>query len=84
MRDLKLILILILIFLVVSCVPFVPEENTLNTKGERYNTNRKKRDWDNDIEIIKVRDCEYVFWHNGYGSDMEHYEGCTNPIHYKN
>jgi len=33
------------------------------------------------IEIVKVRNCEYVLWHNGYGSDMEHYEGCKNTEH---
>lgn len=36
-----------------------------------------------DIEIVKVRECEYVLWFNGYGSDMEHYEGCENAKHYK-
>ena len=41
-------------------------------------------DCDNcDINIVKVRDCEYVFWHNGYGSDMEHYADCNNPNHKK-
>ena len=34
-----------------------------------------------EVQIIKVRNCEYVFWHNGYGSDMEHYEGCNNGEH---
>ena len=33
------------------------------------------------IEIVNVRNCEYVLWHNGYGSDMEHYEGCKNTEH---
>lgn len=32
------------------------------------------------IEVIKVRQCEYVLWHHGYGSDMEHYGGCSNPF----
>ena len=36
-----------------------------------------------DINIVKVRDCEYVLWHNGYGSDMEHYADCSNPNHKK-
>lgn len=30
------------------------------------------------IEVIEVRGCQYVLWHNGYGSDMEHFEGCKN------
>ena len=34
-----------------------------------------------EVQIIKVRNCEYIFWHNGYGSDMEHYEGCNNAEH---
>ena len=46
--------------------------------GERYKSNWNA---DLDIEIVKVRDCEYVLWHNSYGSDMEHYEGCENPKH---
>ena len=42
------------------------------------------RDCDNcDINIVKIRNCEYVLWHNGYGSDMEHYEGCQNIEHGK-
>lgn len=34
-----------------------------------------------DLQILKVRNCEYVLWHNSYGSDMEHYEGCNNAEH---
>lgn len=34
------------------------------------------------IQIVKVRDCEYVLWHKSEGSDMEHYEGCQNPNHH--
>lgn len=30
------------------------------------------------IEVIDVRGCQYVLWHNGYGSDMEHFEKCKN------
>ena len=33
------------------------------------------------VEIVKIRDCDYVFWENGYGLDMEHYAGCVNPDH---
>jgi hypothetical protein len=35
------------------------------------------------VSIMKVGECEYVFWENSYGSDMEHYEGCSNPKHDK-
>lgn len=34
-----------------------------------------------EFQIVKLRNCEYVLWHNGHGSDMEHYAGCTNPQH---
>ena len=34
------------------------------------------------IQLVKVRNCEYILWHNGYGSDMEHYEGCKNTEHF--
>lgn len=50
-----------------------------NSNKERYKSNFVKKI---NIETIKVRNCEYVLWHNGYGSDMEHYEGCENPKHY--
>lgn len=53
------------------------EQNKKPT-GERYKSTFNR---DLDIEIVKVRDCEYVLWHNSYGSDMEHYEGCENPKH---
>lgn len=36
-----------------------------------------------EVAVVRVKDCEYVFWERGYGSDMEHYAGlhqsCT-PI----
>lgn len=72
------LLLLSLIISICSC----QEEPKQNEKpiGERYKSN-----WDRDldIEIVKVRDCEYVLWHNSYGSDMEHYEGCENQNHCK-
>ena len=51
--------------------------NKETPKGEFYSTTGASE----SIEIVKVRDCEYVLWHKGYGSDMEHYEGCQNPNH---
>ena len=33
------------------------------------------------IELIKIRDCEYVLWENVNGLDMEHYAGCMNTEH---
>tara|TARA_R110000787_G_scaffold284293_1_gene397857 strand:+ start:1510 stop:1752 length:243 start_codon:yes stop_codon:yes gene_type:complete len=52
-----------------------PKQN--NKELETYVSNGKYE----SIEIVKVRNCEYVLWHNGYGSDMEHYEGCKNTEH---
>ncbi len=46
--------------------------------GERYQSATGYK-W--DLEILKIRDCEYILWHNGYGSEMEHYEGCKNSEH---
>ena len=43
--------------------------------------NSRKEEYEKNTEIIKIRNCEYVLWHNGYGSDMEHYEGCKNAEH---
>ena len=37
----------------------------------------------NTLEVVRVRDCDYVILHKGYGSDLEHYAGCENPIHNK-
>lgn len=36
------------------------------------------------IYIINVRNCEYVIYERGYGSDMEHYADCQNPNHTQN
>lgn len=34
-----------------------------------------------NVEIIKVRDCEYVYVYASVGVDITHYEGCTNVVH---
>lgn len=59
-------------------------ESTVTDQPTRefYNTtNPNNREAKGDVEIIKIRDCDYVFWHNSYGSDMEHYQGCLNTNH---
>jgi hypothetical protein len=33
------------------------------------------------IQVVKVKDCEYVLWDDYSGVAMEHYEGCQNPQH---
>ena len=38
------------------------------------------------IKVTKVRDCLYVAYSTGNtagGVSLVHYEGCTNPVHYK-
>lgn len=30
------------------------------------------------LSIVKVGECQYVLWHNDYGSDMEHYGACEH------
>lgn len=59
------------------------QEKVKSGEIEYYDDNYiSNYDCDNcDINIVKVRDCEYVFWHNGNGSDMEHYADCNNPNH---
>lgn len=69
-----LLLVLIGLF---SCIQ--TQENEPPT-GEFYYTAARGS---GPLEIVKVRDCEYVLWHNGYGSDMEHYADCSNPAHKK-
>lgn len=41
----------------------------------------QQRDSINELELVKFNGCWYVLWHNSYGSDMEHHEGCTNTVH---
>ena len=73
MKTLKtLISYILLLTLLSSC----RNETKQNTKEEI------KEEYKGGIEIVKVRSCDYVLWHNGYGSDMEHYEGCKNTEHY--
>ena len=53
------------------------------TPEQKIQEDIEKEKYTSNTEIIKIRNCEYVLWHNGYGSDMEHYEGCTNVEHCK-
>ncbi len=55
---------------------------TTQNKRESYDVESTKELYET-CEIVKVRNCEYVLWHNSYGSDMEHYEGCKNEEHVK-
>jgi len=76
-----LIACIIYLFLVVtffSCGGEIEQEEK-ETPGEFYSSHKLIE----DIQIVKVRDCEYVLWHNGYGSNMEHYAGCNNIEHCK-
>ena len=70
---------------VLSCSADINKKSTRVQVEEYYSDQYVSyRDCDNcDINIVKVRNCEYVLWHNGYGSDMEHYEGCQNQEHGK-
>jgi hypothetical protein len=62
----------LLVAVLFSCTPETKQNRQEEFKEEKYISN---------TEIIKVRNCEYVLWYNGYGSDMEHYEGCKNTEH---
>lgn len=33
------------------------------------------------LEIVHVRNCDYVLWANGYHGGMAHAGDCHNPIH---
>lgn len=67
-------ILIVICLVVVGCSP-TPTNKPTQTHSEKWGPP--------SIEIVKVRDCEYVLWYYGYGSDMEHYEGCTNPKHCK-
>jgi hypothetical protein len=77
-NKLSYTLYLVLVAVLSSCES-EPKQKIEQSKSnaETYETKARYK----DIEIVKVRDCEYVLWHNSYGSDMEHYEGCENPKH---
>lgn len=34
-----------------------------------------------DLEIVQVRNCEILLWHEKEGSLWMHFPGCVNPIH---
>lgn len=72
---------LLIAILLLGCNPETPQQKALKKHEKEKSTTKGYHD--GSVYISKVRDCEYVFWHKEYGSDMEHYEGCTNPIHTK-
>jgi hypothetical protein len=49
-------------------------------KGEFYRFKGPQSMGDKLLEIVTVRDHEYVILHKGYGSDLEHFAGCTNQV----
>ena len=78
----KKILILLTAVVLYSCdAPGVNRDEN-EDKLDNYNeTDELYVDGWKELTIVKVRNCEYVLWHNGYGSDMEHYGGCANTEH---
>jgi len=83
MKNLRTKLSYTLYFVLVAVLSSCGDETKENIEQEKdnremYISNPK---WKADLQIVKVRNCEYVLWYNGYGSDMEHYEGCKNPQH---
>lgn len=71
----------LLLFLIAALFYCCESADNLNANGtprrELYNVTSNF----GDIEVVEIDSCEYVIWHNGYGSDMEHHEGCNNPKH---
>ena len=67
----------IICYLLLSTVACATKEGNTDQQVDANTSNVPYK----GIVVIKVKDCEYVLWENGYGSDMEHYEGCKNPIH---
>lgn len=67
---------LFVLFLLISCGTKPQDENKSIEKIKNYIPDRTY-----SVEIVKVKDCDYVFWNKGYGSDMEHYAACSNPLH---
>jgi hypothetical protein len=83
----RILIIIMTALLVSSCEPTQEEiiaEKKLEQsikKREAYIDGWIRDSGGKDLVIVKVRNCEYVLWHNNYGSDMEHYEGCQNKEH---
>jgi hypothetical protein len=83
-RHGKYLLYILLVAMPISCGNEYRQSTNQKKKpiGEWYKSgNNQFNDEEWDLQIVKVRDCEYVLWHNWAGSDMEHYEGCDNPKH---
>lgn len=49
------------------------DSNLISTRSASYRS----------LEVVEIDGCQYVLWHNSYGSDMEHHGNCKNPIHNK-
>lgn len=50
------------------------EEGREETKTRRQEI-QQERALD-ELQIVEKGGCEWVLWHNGYGSDMEHHRQC--------
>ena len=75
----KIAAILLLSIMFFSCVRKKDKYITPTyNKTETYQVNQY-----HEVEIVRVRDCEYVLISTRWGTDIEHYEGCENPKHYK-
>lgn len=64
---------LLLVMGLLRIFPF-PDSGKWNKK-EAVESNRNI-----DYRIEKIGKCDYVFWFNGYGSDMEHYNSCETCL----
>lgn len=66
---------IVLIFIVAISQLFPPPDSERWNKKELIESNRNI-----DYRIEKIGECDYVFWFNGYGSDMEHYNRCETCL----
>ncbi len=64
----KKILLSIIILTTFGCEPEWKEQQQQRQKTYGYD----------DLEIVRLRDRDYVRWHNGYGSQMVHAGDCKN------
>jgi hypothetical protein len=80
----KLFLVIISTFIFLGC----EKEEELHLPPNSSNSYEFVRHSDFNegygIYIVTVRNCEYVIYERGYGSDMEHYADCQNPNHIQN
>ena len=70
----------IVVLLVIICSCQSPRTEINNKKNNAIDNGQAYRSIIDGslIEIIEIDGCEYLLWHNSYGSDMEHHVGCNN------